>query len=162
MTPVEMKATTSLVNDGMKGSTSKPSKEDARKYSTSREAISNKYAGMRELSRQTSSAKPVEQNIASTKVSLLDTGKSSNDTTEGPSSVLASKWESMKTSFRSFRANMGAKRLLPLHQNKDTRLVSRADSSDSESLDEIFQRLKRPSLQHENFADEDDNQNDTK
>ncbi|XP_052300322.1 uncharacterized protein LOC102625291 isoform X2 [Citrus sinensis] len=162
MTPVEMKATTSLVNDGMKGSTSKPSKEDARKYSTSREAISNKYAGMRELSRQTSSAKPVEQNIASTKVSLLDTGKSSNDTTGGPSSVLASKWESMKTSFRSFRANMGAKRLLPLHQNKDTRLVSRADSSDSESLDEIFQRLKRPSLQHENFADEDDNQNDTK
>lgn len=162
MTPVEMKATTSLVNDGMKGSTSKPSKEDARKYSTSREAISNKYAGMRELSRQTSSAKPVEQNIASTKVSLLDTGKSSNDTTGGPSSVLASKWESMKTSFQSFRANMGAKRLLPLHQNKDTRLVSRADSSDSESLDEIFQRLKRPSLQHENFADEDDNQNDTK
>ncbi|KAH9712882.1 LMBR1-like membrane protein [Citrus sinensis] len=162
MTPVEMKATTSLVNDGMKGSTSKPSKEDARKYSTSREAISNKYAGMRELSRQTSSAKPVEQNIASTKVSLLDTGKSSNDTTGGPSSVLASKWESMKTSFRSFRANMGAKRLLPLHQNKDTRLVSRADSSDSESLDEIFQRLKRPSVQHENFADEDDNQNDTK
>lgn len=162
MTPVEMKATTSLVNDGMKGSTSKPSKEDARKYSTSREAISNKYAGMRELSRQTSSAKPVEQNIASTKVSLLDAGKSSNDTTGGPSSVLASKWESMKTSFQSFRANMGAKRLLPLHQNKDTRLVSRADSSDSESLDEIFQRLKRPSLQHENFADEDDNQNDTK
>ncbi|KAL9461049.1 hypothetical protein AB3S75_004111 [Citrus x aurantiifolia] len=162
MTPVEMKATTSLVNDGMKGSTSKPSKEDARKYSTSREAISNKYAGMRELSRQTSSAKPVEQNIASTKVSLLDTGKSSNETTGGPSSVLASKWESMKTSFRSFRANMGAKRLLPLHQNKDAGLVSRADSSDSESLDEIFQRLKRPSLQHENFADEDDNQNDTK
>lgn len=162
MTPVEMKATTSLVNDGMKGSTSKPSKEDARKYSTSREAISNKYAAMRELSRQTLSMKPVEQNIASTKVSLLDTGKSSDDTTGGPSSALASKWESMKTSFQSFRANMGAKRFLPLHQNQDTKLVSHADSSDSESLDEIFQRLKRPSSQHENYADEDDNQNDTK
>lgn len=162
MTPVEMKATTSLVNDGMKGSTSKPSKEDARKYSTSREAISNKYAAMRELSRQTLNMKPVEQNIASTKVSLLDTGKSSDDTTGGPSSALASKWESMKTSFQSFRANMGAKRFLPLHQNQDTKLVSHADSSDSESLDEIFQRLKRPSSQHENYADEDDNQNDTK
>lgn len=162
MTPVEMKVTTSLVNDGMKGSASKPSKEDARKYSTSREAISNKYAAMRELSRQALSTKPVEQNIASTKVSLLDTGKSSDDTTGGPSSALASKWESMKTSFQSFRANMGSKRFLPLHQNQDTKLVSRADSSDSESLDEIFQRLKRPSSQQENYADEDDNQNDTK
>lgn len=151
-----MKATRSLVKEGMKGSTSKPLKEEARKYSTSREAIGNKYAAMREQSRQTTVTKPAEQNIASAKVSLLETGNSSN-TTGGPTSAFASKWESMKSGFQSFKANMGAKKFLPLRQNAETKLVSEDDSE--ESLDEIFQRLKRP--HHESYANEDDVENDT-
>ncbi|XP_031262590.1 LMBR1 domain-containing protein 2 homolog A [Pistacia vera] len=151
---LEMKTTRSLVTDGMKGTTTlKSSKEEARKYSTSREAMSNKYAAMREQSRQSSSTKPAEQNIAAAKVSLLNAGNSSGNTTGGPTG-LASKWESMKTGFQSFRANIGAKKFLPLRQVQETTLISRADSS--ESLDEIFQRLKRPSSSDHEHVDEDD------
>lgn len=155
-TAVEMKATTSLINDGVKGSPSKPSKDETRKYGSHREAISNKYAAIREQSKQTSSntKKPVEQSIASAKVSLLDAGEPqpSSNPAGGPSG-LASKWESMKSGFQSFKANLGNKKFLPLRQIQETKLVSRVSSS--ESLDEIFQRLKRPSADHESNSDDD-------
>ncbi|GMN33886.1 hypothetical protein TIFTF001_004384 [Ficus carica] len=155
-TAVEMKATTSLINDGVKGSPSKPSKDETRKYGSHREAISNKYAAIREQSKQTSSntKKPVEQSIASAKVSLLDAGEPqpSSNPAEGPSG-LASKWESMKSGFQSFKANLGNKKFLPLRQIQETTLVPRVSSS--ESLDEIFQRLKRPSADHESNSDDD-------
>lgn len=155
-TAVEMKATTSLINDGVKGSPSKPSKDETRKYGSHREAISNKYAAIREQSKQTSSntKKPVEQSIASAKVSLLDAGEPqpSSNPAGGPSG-LASKWESMKSGFQSFKANLGNKKFLPLRQIPETKLVSRVSSS--ESLDEIFQRLKRPSADHESNSDDD-------
>ncbi|XP_048335740.2 uncharacterized protein LOC107425310 isoform X2 [Ziziphus jujuba] len=157
---VEMKATTSLINDGMKGTPSKSSNEEARKYGSHREAIGNKYAALREQSKQGSSnMKPVEKNIASAKVSLLDNSKPNpSDTTEGPSSGLASKWASMKSGFQSFKANLGAKKFLPLRQSQESNLVSRVSSS--ESLDEIFQRLKRPSVDHVSYADKDDDEDD--
>ncbi|KAL5755343.1 hypothetical protein ACOSP7_023563 [Xanthoceras sorbifolium] len=152
---VEMKAATNSVTNGIKGNPSKPSKEEARKYGTSREAISNKYAAIREQNRHASSTKPVEQSIASTKVSLLDTANSqSSNTTAGPSSGLASKWESMKTGFQSFKANIGAKKFIPLRQTQEPKLVSRVNSS--ESLDEIFQRLKRPSGDSETYGNGDE------
>lgn len=155
-TAVEMKATTSLINDGVKGSPSKPSKDETRKYGSHREAISNKYAAIREQSKQTSSntKKPVEQSIASAKVSLLDAGEPqpSSNPAGGPSG-LASKWESMKSGFQSFKANLGNKKFLPLRQIQETTLVPRVSSS--ESLDEIFQRLKRPSADHESNSDDD-------
>lgn len=151
-----MKATTSLINDGVKGSPSKPSKDETRKYGSHREAISNKYAAIREQSKQTSSntKKPVEQSIASAKVSLLDAGEPqpSSNPAGGPSG-LASKWESMKSGFQSFKANLGNKKFLPLRQIQETTLVPRVSSS--ESLDEIFQRLKRPSADHESNSDDD-------
>ncbi|PON90888.1 LMBR1-like membrane protein [Trema orientale] len=157
-TSVEMKATTSLRNDGLKGSPSKPLKEDTRKYASNREAMSNKYSAMREQSKQasTTTKKPVEQSIASTKVSLLDAGEPHpSNQIGGSSSGLASKWESMKTGFQSFKANLGAKKFLPLRQIQETNLLSRVSSS--ESLDEIFQRLKRPSAaDHGSYSDEDD------
>ncbi|XVF15251.1 hypothetical protein REPUB_Repub09cG0134800 [Reevesia pubescens] len=158
-TVVEMKATTTSASDGAKGSPSRPLKEETRKYGTSREAISNKYAAMREQSRQTSNPKPVENNITSAKVSLLEAGNSNSSNQKGgPSSGLASTWRSMKSGFQNFKANIEAKKFLPLRQNQENRLVSRVNSSDSESLDEIFQRLKRPSIDH---SDEDENENET-
>lgn len=155
-----MKATTSLINDGMEGTPSKSSKEEARKYGSHREAIGNKYAAIREQSKQASSnMKPVEKNIASAKVSLLDTSKPNpGNTTEVPSSGLASKWASMKSGFQSFKANVGAKKFLPLRQIQESDFVSRVSSS--ESLDDIFQRLKRPSVDHVSYADNDDDGED--
>ncbi|XP_048232649.1 LMBR1 domain-containing protein 2 homolog A isoform X2 [Ricinus communis] len=156
-TAVEMKSTTSSVTDAAKGSSSTPLKEEGRRYSSSRDAISNKYAAMREQSRHTNT-RPVEKSIASAKVSLLDAGNSeSNNTTVGPSSGLATKWESMKNGFQSFKANIGAKRFLPLRQMQESKLVSR--NSSSESLDEIFQRLKRPSNEHRSNSDDDEDAN---
>ncbi|KAK0604998.1 hypothetical protein LWI29_021756 [Acer saccharum] len=153
---VEMKATSNSVTNGVNRNPSKPLKEEARKYGTSREAISNKYAAIREQNRHASSPKPVEQSIASAKVSLLDANNSqSSDTTAGSTSGLASKWESMKTGFQSFKANIGAKKFIPLRQTQEPDLVSRADSS--ESLDEIFQRLKRPSGDSETYGNRGDN-----
>ncbi|KAL6993178.1 hypothetical protein U1Q18_011296 [Sarracenia purpurea var. burkii] len=145
---VEMKATTRLIKEDVKGSSSKPLKDEVHRYGGSREAISNKYAVIREQSRQTSNMKPVD-NIASTKVSLLQGGNS-----ESPNSGLASKWASLKSGFQSFKSNMEAKKFLPVRQVQDTKLLSRGSSS--ESLDEIFQRLKRPSLEHRNNSNEDE------
>ncbi|XP_044469950.1 LMBR1 domain-containing protein 2 homolog A-like isoform X2 [Mangifera indica] len=153
LTALEMKSTRSLVTDGTKGTPSKSSKEEARKHNTRREDMSNKYTAMRQQIKQSSGTRQAEQNIASAKVSLLDGGNSSGNTTGG-SSGLASKWETMKTGFQSFRANIGAKKFLPLRQAQETKLIARANSL--ESLDEIFQRLKRPSSSDHELVDEDD------
>ncbi|XWS41614.1 hypothetical protein CRYUN_Cryun17cG0097400 [Craigia yunnanensis] len=158
-TVVELKATTTSATDGVKGSPSRPLKEETHKYGTSREAICNKYAAMRQQSRQVSNPKPVENNITSAKVSLLEASNShSSNQKGGPTSGLASTWRSMKSGFQNFKANLEAKKFIPLRQNQETKLVSRVNSSDSESLDEIFQRLKRPSIDHN---DEDENENET-
>jgi hypothetical protein len=81
------------------------------------------------------------------------------NTTGGPSSGLASTWASMKTGFQSFKANVGAKKFLPLRQIQETKLVSRISSS--ESLDEIFQRLKRPSGDNRRSSSDDDDEDGT-
>ncbi|XP_044485870.1 LMBR1 domain-containing protein 2 homolog A-like isoform X2 [Mangifera indica] len=141
---LDMKATRSLVTNGDKGTPSKSSKE----------AMNNKYAAVREQSKQSSGTKALEQNNASSKVSLLNGGNSSGNTTGGPSS-LALKWNSMKTGFQSIRANIGAKKFLPLRQAQETNLISHDNSL--ESLDEIFQRLKRPSSSDHEHAEEDEN-----
>lgn len=138
----------------MNGNSSKSSVDEGRKYGSSREAMSNKYAAIREQIRQsTLNTKPVA-NIASAKVTLLDTddGESSN-TNEKTTSGLASKWESMKMGFQNFKANIGTKKFLPLPQVQETKTLSRHDSS--QSLDEIFQRLKRPSG-HGGYSDDED------
>nr|CAD1826937.1 unnamed protein product [Ananas comosus var. bracteatus] len=53
----------------------------------------------------------------------------------------ASTWTSMKSGFQNFKANMGAKKFLPLRQVQGQAIHTRVSSS--ESLDEIFQRLKQ-------------------
>ncbi|KAK9949476.1 hypothetical protein M0R45_004994 [Rubus argutus] len=157
---MEMKTTTNLMTDAGNGTPSKSLKEESRRYSSSKEAITNKYATIREQSRQTSfNTNPVEKNvIASTKVSLLDAANADN-TTEGSPTGLASKWESMKNGFQNFKANIAAKKFIPLRQVQETVDLSRGSSS--ESLDDIFQRLKRPTLDHVGYADEDEDEDGT-
>lgn len=160
-TLVEMKATSSLSAEGANGTPSKSSKED-RRYSSSKEAISNKYAAIREQSRQASfNTNPVEKNISAAKVSLLDGDNSNPDNTSGGSPTgLSSKWESMKNGFQNFKANIAAKKFIPIRQVQDTIDLSRASSN--ESLDEIFQRLKRPSVDHVSYVDEDEDDREGK
>ncbi|KAK8538923.1 hypothetical protein V6N13_009271 [Hibiscus sabdariffa] len=152
---VEMKAATTSATGGVKGSPSRPMKEETRKYASSREAISNKYAAMRELGRQISNPKPAENNITSAKVSLLEASNSQSGSQKGgPSSRLGSTWGSMKSGFQNFKANIEARKFLPIRQNPEAKLISPVNSSDSESLDVIFQRLKRPSV---DYSDENEN-----
>lgn len=49
----------------------------------------------------------------------------------------------MKSNFQNFKSNMEARRFIPLHQVQDTQV---SQVSSSESLDDIFERLKRPSI----------------
>ncbi|XP_019463615.1 PREDICTED: LMBR1 domain-containing protein 2 homolog A-like isoform X1 [Lupinus angustifolius] len=131
-------------------------KEETRRYSSNREVISSKYAAVRQQSRQAYKSKPDETNIASAKVSLLhQINEHSGNTSEVSSSGLSSTWKTMKTGFQSFKANIGAKKgYLPLPQTQEDK-ISRASSS--ESLDDIFQRMKQPSLdQGRSIYNEDD------
>ncbi|KAL2538545.1 LMBR1-like membrane protein [Forsythia ovata] len=149
---VEMKVASDLSKEDIKGSSSKPLKDEVSRYAGSKEAMSSKYAAMREQKKLTSNTKPVE-NIAAAKVSLLDAGNSQSSNNSGVPSGLASKWASMKAGFQTFKTNIEAKKFLPLRQVEDTKLLSRVSSS--ESLDEIFQKLKRPAAGHGHSSDDD-------
>ncbi|XP_004288162.1 PREDICTED: LMBR1 domain-containing protein 2 homolog A [Fragaria vesca subsp. vesca] len=150
---MEMKTTTNLMTDAGSGTPSKSVTEESRRYSSSKEAISSKYAAIREQSRQGSFNKNPEKNIiASAKVSLLDAANPDN-TIEGSPTGLASKWVSMKNGFQNFKANIAAKKFIPLRQVQETVDMSRGSSS--ESLDDIFQKLKRPPSDHVGYDDED-------
>lgn len=143
------------LKEDMKGSSSRlPRKDETQKYSGSKEAISTKYAAMRELSKSGSNNKPVES-IASAKVSLLDAANSQPTNNSAPSG-LASKWASMKQGFQNFKANIEAKKLIPLRQAQEPRHMMLSRASSSESLDEIFQRLKRPAGDGGRSSDEDE------
>ncbi|KAE8725683.1 homeobox-leucine zipper protein ATHB-6-like [Hibiscus syriacus] len=154
---VEMKAATISATGGVKGSPSRPTKEETRKYASSREVISNKYAAMREQGREMSNPKLMENKTTSARVSVLEASNSHSGSQKGgPSSGLASTWRSMKSGFQNFKANIEARKLVPLRQNQEGRLIPPIGSSDSESLDEIFQRLKRPSVDHSDENEEED------
>ncbi|KAJ6775080.1 LMBR1 INTEGRAL MEMBRANE-LIKE PROTEIN [Salix purpurea] len=152
-TAAGMKATSSSASEERKGSRAKPLKEGQR-YNTSKEAISKKYAAVREQSRH-ANTRPEEKNIASAKVSLLDAGNShSHNKTAGPLAGWPFKWESMKNGFQSFKVKIGADRFLPSRQALEPQLLSHGSSF--QSLDEIFQGLKRPSADHGSVSDNDD------
>ena len=145
--------------DDIKGTKGKTSKSEARPYSGNREAISQKYAVMREQNKQTSSSKPIDNTIASAKVSLLNTGTSDSANDLGRTSSGMSTWQSMKMGLQNFKTNLGSKKFLPTLDSQETKLLSH-DSS-SESLDEIFQRLKRPSSDSTTYVDADEDDDDT-
>ncbi|XP_074333183.1 uncharacterized protein LOC141671015 [Apium graveolens] len=138
---VEMKATSGLHENELKESSTASS--EARRYSGHREAISNKYAAIREQNRDTDNMKPLEDPEAS----LLDASNSQETKISGgPSSSLASKWATtMKSGFQTLKTNIGAKKFMPLRQVEDSKPVPHVFSP--ESLDDIFQRLKRPNAE---------------
>ncbi|RDX80853.1 LMBR1 domain-containing protein 2-like A, partial [Mucuna pruriens] len=149
----EMKTTSSLINDETSGSLSKTSKEDTSKYGSSREAITKKYSVIREQGGPASKLKSEEKNVASSD-SLLDQGNTNSSNSAGvePSSGLTSTWQTMKTGFQTFKANIGAKKFLPLRQIQENKV---SHDSSSESLDDIFQKLKRPSAIQSIYNDDD-------
>ncbi|KAG0480338.1 hypothetical protein HPP92_011196 [Vanilla planifolia] len=112
--------------------------------STSREAIASKYAAVREkLGRQSSFASTAakEKDVPSASVSLLNPVSSSDGIMVASVSGITSKWASMKSGFQNFKANIDARKFLPLRHSQDTSLHSHASSS--ESLEDIFQRIKQ-------------------
>ncbi|CAJ2667886.1 unnamed protein product [Trifolium pratense] len=148
---VELKTTSDLITEEVNGGISKTLDEETRRYGSSREAISNKYAEIRAQGGPLSKLKTEEKKVAS--YSVLDEGNTNSRNSAGaPSSGLASTWQTMKTGFQSFKSNIGAKKFLPIRQTEEN-TVSRVSSS--ESLDEIFQRLKQPSLDQVIYNDED-------
>lgn len=147
---VEMKGSSYLIEEDTKASSSKPSNNTG-KNSGSKEAISSKYAAIREQSKSATNTEPA-QGIAVSKVSSLDSDNSQPGNGGTPSG-LALKWASMKQGFQAFKANIEAKKFLPLRQVHETELVDRASSS--ESLDDIFQRLRRPAEDHHDEGEYD-------
>ncbi|XP_010519343.1 PREDICTED: LMBR1 domain-containing protein 2 homolog A isoform X2 [Tarenaya hassleriana] len=156
---VEMKLTSGSSNDvetGM-GTSSRPSKDDnnGRRYGSTREAFSNKYAAMREQrSKQSSPTRKQGQDITSAKVSLLEADSSNSGPSSEPSSRLASTWRNMKIGFQSFKDNVATKKFLPVRQIPETG-TREQNLSSSQSLDEIFQRLKNRSVDHGHYMDGD-------
>ncbi|KAL6526416.1 hypothetical protein OROHE_015425 [Orobanche hederae] len=150
---IVMNTKSDLRKDDIKGSSSNPRSKG------SKEAISSKYAAIREQNKSAPNTKPVES-MSSAKVSLLNANASqpSSNNHHGGTSGLASKWASMKQGFQTFKANIEAKKFLPLRQVQETQMLTRVSSS--ESLDEIFQRLKRPSQDHDRRCSDDDDEDD--
>ncbi|CAN8251537.1 unnamed protein product [Cochlearia groenlandica] len=163
---VEMKMSSSYDMDTINGSSSKD--DMSRKYGSAREAITNKYAAIREQqNRHSPSPTTKTDNMTSAaKVSLLETNSSSGPGNgEGgsgePSSRLASTWRNMKLGIQSFKDNVATKKFLPLRQGSETTTISNTStrgmtSSVPQSLDEIFQRLKNRSVEHGHYLDDDD------
>ncbi|KAL5207013.1 hypothetical protein ABZP36_031448 [Zizania latifolia] len=127
------------------------------KYANNRETIATKYSAIREQSRQ--AVKPVNKEISSTSVSLLEEGSSEQRSNAGAplgsSAGISQTWATMKIGFQNFKANMGSKKFIPLRQ--DPGFAPHSNISSPESLDEIFQRLKRrPADMPVDYLDDDD------
>lgn len=161
---LEVKAASVLPKESSNGIPPKPPKQDKRKDTTSHEAIVNKYAMIREQQvKKPASPALKEKATSSASVSLLEAGNSqrqSDGPAVGTTSGLTSTWASMKNGFQNFKTNLGSKKFFPLRQVQETPLHSRGSSS--ESLDEIFQKLKqRPSKNQDGDFDFDfDDNND--
>lgn len=111
----------------------------------SRKIGSKKYVALRTNLNEEDSSKDSIQERASS--SLTNDANDSNQdissaTSSSSSSSVASKWESMMHGFRSLRSNMDSNRFLPLSNAAHTSSLN--SQSSFESLDEIFDRLKRP------------------
>ncbi|MBA0863924.1 hypothetical protein Goshw_027374 [Gossypium schwendimanii] len=128
----------------------KPLKEEV-KQETSREALTKKYSGVREHPKnQESNSNSTDKESTSIAV---DDGYSES-ARASRSGGLALKWESMKSGLLSFKTNLEAKNFLPLRQTQESKAPSHVSSS--ESLDEIFQKLKRSSMDPKDHDDDDE------
>ncbi|CAL5054422.1 unnamed protein product [Urochloa decumbens] len=144
---VEMKA----------GATSSSGRAGHSKYANNREHIASKYTTIREQNRQ--AGKAVKKEISSNAVSLLEERNSEQRSNAGvPPTGVSATWASMKIGFQNFKANMGSKKFIPLRQ--DPGFIPNSNVSSPESLDDIFQRLKRrPANMPVDYLDDDDDDN---
>jgi hypothetical protein len=129
-----------------------PSKSEGAqsKYSVN---VDHKYSSIIEKPNSPQAVKQVQKESHSTSI-LLEAGYSEKTppvSVAPESSVgIKSTWTSMKIGFQSFKSSMSSKKLLPLN-------LSRTSSSTSETLDEIFQGLKRQSSNTQvDYLDDDD------
>jgi hypothetical protein len=101
----------------------------------------------------------VRKEISPNSVSLLEERNSEQRSNAGvPPTGVSATWASMKIGFQNFKANMGSKKFLPLRQ--DPGFVLNSNASSPESLDDIFQRLKRrPANVPVDYLDDDDDDN---
>ncbi|XP_052205972.1 uncharacterized protein LOC127810495 isoform X2 [Diospyros lotus] len=143
----ETKVTSTLIEDGQRDH-SKLLRGLAQ-HQTSRESIGQKYKAIREQQ----SKQQTPENLLTEKSKPSSSAGNFQNTMVGPST-----WESMKMGFQNFKSNIGAKKFLPLRQVQDTH-PHQSPATSSESLDEIFQRLNRPTLEHGEY-DGDDYDND--
>ncbi|XAR53036.1 hypothetical protein NMG60_11021423 [Bertholletia excelsa] len=148
---VEAKPTSSLIEDGQRNY-SKPQSRNP-PLQTSRESIGRKYMAIRaaQQSREQADVNVPETRIKSPSDGMSSDAVSSQNSDLGPSSGLASTWRSMKMGFQNFKSNIGAKKFLPLGQSPD---ATDSRISSSESLDEIFQRLRRPIVGPRSYGDD--------
>ncbi|KAI3770156.1 hypothetical protein L6452_01279 [Arctium lappa] len=133
---IDSRQTISLIDNG-KGY-SELSKTDGRD-NLSKDIIIRKYEASR-------ADQPT--NSATSNVSSLDINKNQG-MESGQSSKIVSTWVSMKSNFQNFRSNMEARRFIPLRQVQDPQV---SQDSSSESLDDIFERLKRPTQDRESYG----------
>ncbi|KAL8208949.1 hypothetical protein R6Q57_008361 [Mikania cordata] len=85
-----------------------------------------------------STQKEANTNFPTSHVASLDVENGRNIGSGQPSKI-ASTWTSMKSNFQIFKSNLESRQFIRIKQVEDTQ------GSSSESLDDIFQRLKRPS-----------------
>jgi hypothetical protein len=125
--------------------------------------VDHKYSSITEHPSPSShqSVKQVQKETHSPSI-LLEAGNSEKPSPVSveaePSAGVTSRWASMKAGFQSFRSNASFKKLLP------SSLSRTSSSTSSESLDEIFEGLKRhssKSIPQVDYLDEDDNTIDT-
>jgi hypothetical protein len=114
----------------------------------SRKIGGRKYSALRTNLNEEGSSKDfaLERNSSSL------TNDSHTDTSSAPSSVIASKWESMMHGFKNLKSNIDSNKFLPLSNNTYTSSLN--STSSFESLDDIFERLKRPPSEHKDSGGE--------
>lgn len=158
-TNVEIKEEIKMLKVSSENNQSKVPKVNS-KSTSNRDTIANKYASLREQqSRQSPAAIPDGNGVSSASVSLLEAGGSNmHPGGLAAASGVSSTWASMKNGLQNFKANLGAKKFLPIRQpNERSSQDSRASS---ESLDEIFQRLKQRPNSHTGLVSLDDDEDD--
>ncbi|MBA0682879.1 hypothetical protein Goari_024567, partial [Gossypium aridum] len=121
----------------------KPLNEEVQ-HVTSRETITKKHSSTREH----------QNKQASNTKSTLEESTSFKSVMRPTSEKLSSKWELMKSGLVNFKSILEVKNYLPLRQTEENTLSSIASSS--ESLDDIFQRLKRPTLDLRDYGADND------
>ncbi|XP_023750686.2 uncharacterized protein LOC111899037 isoform X1 [Lactuca sativa] len=104
---------------------------------TNKEKMNQKYKALRVDEK-------IRTNRTFSNASSLDIDTNTNNSESGQSSRtsasrISSTWVSMKTNFHNLRSNMAAKRFMQVPQSQPPQ------QSPSQSLDEIFERLKQPS-----------------